>query len=86
MQTARLLGMGVDVDRDHVVELGQRQFRHFVIPGRQLAAMDGCDERCPGFAPGSSHACRKRLTKTARHGKAADVIVCKRRMVFSASK
>jgi hypothetical protein len=41
---------------------------------------------CPGFAPGSSQACRKRLTKTVRHGKAADVIVCKRRMVFSAGK
>jgi len=52
------------------------------MSGKDLAAMNVC----PGFARGSSHACRKRLTKTARHGKAADVIVCKRGMVFSASK
>jgi hypothetical protein len=60
MHAARLLGMGVNIDRDDVVEIWQRQFRHFVISGKDLAAMNGC----PGFARGSSHACRKRISKT----------------------
>jgi 3-isopropylmalate dehydratase small subunit len=72
----------VDVDRDDVVEIGQRQFRHFVIPGKYLAAM----KFCPGFARGWSHACRKGFNKTGSPWKGADVIVCKRGMVFSASK
>jgi hypothetical protein len=59
MQAARLLGMGVNVDGDKVVGVEQRQFRHFVIPGKDLAAM----KFCHGFARGSSHACRSGFNK-----------------------
>jgi hypothetical protein len=46
----------VDVDRHDVVEIGQLQFRHFVIPGRHLAAKNAC----PGFASGLPQRFRKR--------------------------
>jgi hypothetical protein len=33
MHAARLLGMGVDVDRDHIFDVGQLQLGHFRLPG-----------------------------------------------------
>jgi len=33
MQPTRLLRMGVDVDRDDVVDIGQLQLRHVRFPG-----------------------------------------------------
>ena len=38
MHAARLLGVGMNVDRDHVVEIGQLRFGHFRFPAAGFVA------------------------------------------------